>query len=275
MTTVQKVIKYLAIAFAVFLTVSIIGGILGAVGLFGGLFFAEDDFTEDMQTYSVSEDVKSLAIEIKVANVYIKEGETFSVESNLKNLKTDEKNGCLNIKDTTEIKGRIFGSNTYEDAVLTIYVPDGTVFEKVDLITGAGRLTVDELSAAKLDFKLGAGEVIIEELNAESTAKIEGGAGKITISGGAINNLDFEMGVGQFDLTSALTGNCELNSGVGETNINLIGDRNDYKLELEKGLGNISVDGKDVSDYGSSGHGNNKIEIHGGIGSINVEFIDR
>ena len=275
MTPVQKVIKYLAIALAVFFTVSIIGGILGAVGLFGELFFAEDEFTEDMQTYSVSENVKSLDIEIKAASVYIKKGETFSVESNLKDLKTDEKNGCLNIKDTTEIKGRLFGSNTYEDAILTIYVPDGTVFEKVELITGAGRLTVDELSAAKLDFKLGAGEVSIEELNAESSAKIEGGAGKITVSGGAINDLDLEMGVGQFDLTSVLTGNCQLNSGVGETNIRLIGDRNDYKLELEKGLGNISVDGKDVSDYGSNGNGNNKVEIHGGIGSINVEFIDR
>jgi len=38
MTTLQKVIKYLAIAFAIFLTVTIIGGILSVVGLFGGLF---------------------------------------------------------------------------------------------------------------------------------------------------------------------------------------------------------------------------------------------
>lgn len=36
MTTLQKVIKYLAIALAIFLTVTIIGGILSAVGLFGG-----------------------------------------------------------------------------------------------------------------------------------------------------------------------------------------------------------------------------------------------
>ena len=35
MTTFQKVIKYLAMAFAIFLTVSIIGGILSMFGLFG------------------------------------------------------------------------------------------------------------------------------------------------------------------------------------------------------------------------------------------------
>ena len=46
MTTFQKVIRYLAMALAIFLTVSIIGGILGAVGLFGGLF---DDDIGDKQ----------------------------------------------------------------------------------------------------------------------------------------------------------------------------------------------------------------------------------
>ncbi|MBQ9839934.1 MAG: hypothetical protein IJO56_10670, partial [Oscillospiraceae bacterium] len=52
----------------------------------------------------------------------------------------------------------------------------------------------------------------------------------------------------------------------------LLGSKEDYKLELEKGLGNISIDGVNVSDYGSSGNGTNKVEINGGVGSINVEF---
>ena len=62
--------------------------------------------------------------------------------------------------------------------------------------------------------------------------------------------------------------------GVGESNITLLGSKEDYKLELEKGLGNISVDGVNVSDYGSSGNGTNKVEINGGVGSINVRFED-
>ena len=60
--------------------------------------------------------------------------------------------------------------------------------------------------------------------------------------------------------------------GVGESNITLIGRKEDYKLDLEKGLGNISIDGVNVSDYGSSGNGTNKVEINGGIGAINVAF---
>lgn len=270
MTTTQKVIKYLAIAFAIFLTVTIIGGILSAVGLIGGIFTGED-ITGDMQTYSVNADIQNLDIVINAADIHIKEGDAFSVESNLKDLKVNEKNGSLTIKDTTEMKVHLFGS-TNSDAVLTIYVPVGTIFDHVNLTTGAGRLTVDHLSAETLDFELGAGEVTIGSLVATSSADIEGGAGKITISGGKIRNLDLEMGVGQFNLTSALVGNCQLDAGVGETNITLLGEKDDYELELEKGLGSISVDGKKVSNNSNTGNGSNKVEIHGGVGAINVDF---
>ena len=78
MTTLQKVIKYLALAFAIFLAVSIIGGILSAVGLFGGLFSA-DAVLEETKTYSVAAGVQNLKIEINAADLYIKEGSAFSV----------------------------------------------------------------------------------------------------------------------------------------------------------------------------------------------------
>ena len=62
MTTLQKVIRYLAIAFAIFLAVSIIGGVLGAVGLFGG-FFEDNAVLEDAKTYAVSDDITQLDVE--------------------------------------------------------------------------------------------------------------------------------------------------------------------------------------------------------------------
>ena len=36
--------------------------------------------------------------------------------------------------------------------------------------------------------------------------------------------------------------------------------------------GEVLIDGKDVSDFGSSGNGTNKVDISGGIGAINVRF---
>ena len=274
MTTAQKVIKYLAIAFAIFLTVSIIGGILSAVGFLGGLFSDDDaawnDVIGETKTYTFTSEISDLNIQINAADFYIKEGNSFSVESNLKNLEVDEKNGCLTLKDLTKIK--LNGSNAYENAVLTIWVPVGTVFDNVNIKTGAGRFTVDSLSAATIGFELGAGDVTISKLIAEKSANIEGGAGRITISDGAIKNLDLEMGLGQLNLTSALTGDCNLDSGIGEMNVTLLGSKDDYELDIEKGIGNITVDGKNVTDFGSSGNGANEVDIHGGVGAINVRF---
>ena len=80
------------------------------------------------------------------------------------------------------------------------------------------------------------------------------------------------MGLGQLNLTSALTGDCNLDSGVGEMNVTLLGSKDDYELDIEKGIGNITVDGKNVTDFGSSGNGANEVDIHGGVGAINVCF---
>ena len=273
MTTLQKVIKYLALAFAIFLTVTIIGSILSAVGLLGNLFSDDADWGDvigETKTHTFTSKISDLNIQLNAADFYIKEGNSFSVESNLKNLEIHEKNGRLTLKDLTKIK--LNGSNTYENAVLTIYVPVGTMFDNVNIKTGAGRFTVDSLSAATIGFELGAGDVTISKLIAEKSADIEGGAGRITISNGAIKDLALKMGMGQLNLTAALTGDSELELGVGESNITLLGSKDDYELDIEKGIGNITVDGKNVTDYGGSGRGANEVEIHGGIGAINVEF---
>ena len=268
MTTFQKTVKYAAMAFAIFLAVSIIGGVLSMFGLFGG-FFGGDAVTDDVKTYTISSDITTLEVKINAADFQIKQGEAFGVESNLKHLTVEDEDGVLTIKETKK-----FGS-TYTGAILTLYIPVDTVFEKANIVTGAGRFTVDCLSADNMNLELGAGEVTINSLVATKSADIEGGAGKITVADGTLHNLDLEMGVGQLNLASVLIGDCQLDSGVGEMNVTLLGNKEDYKLKLEKGIGSISVDGQGVSNNGSIGNGTNEVEINGGIGAINVKFKDK
>lgn len=265
MNTFQITVKYIAIGFAILLTVGIISGILSMFGLFSE-FFSGDTVTEDIKTYTVSSDINELNVKINAADFQIKQGDIFLVESNLKHLTVDDKNGILTIKETKKI------NSTYSGAVLTLYIPKDTLFEKANLTTGAGRLTVDKLSANIVNLELGAGEVTINTLVAASGIDIDGGAGKITLSEGALHNLDLDMGVGQLNLTTALTGECELDLGVGESNITVIGNMEDYKLGIEKGIGNITVNGRDVSNLKNQGNGNNSIDISGGVGAINLEF---
>lgn len=267
MTTFQKIVKYLAMAFAIFLVVSIVGGILGAVGVISGIS-QTDGTNEDVTVYSVSSNITCLDVSIHAADLTVKEAEGFSVESNLKNLSVEEKNGTLLIKE----KKRGFSLNDTA-AVLTLYIPKGILFEKARVETGAGRLTADVLSANELVLELGAGEVKISELNAKRSAEMEGGAGKITINGGNLNDLEFEMGVGQLNLTSSILGNSKLELGVGEANLTLIGTKEDYRLDLEKGIGSITVDGESITGENAIvGSGANRLDVDGGVGSVHISF---
>ncbi len=123
-----------------------------------------------------------------------------------------------------------------------------------------------------MNLELGAGKVAIGTLIAASGVTIDGGAGKITISDGELHNLNLDMGIGQLNLTSALAGDCSFDLGVGESNITVIGDRENYKLSIEKGIGSIKVDGAGVSDLKEQGSNENSIDVSGGIGAVNLKF---
>lgn len=268
MTKTQKIVKYCAIGLAILLALSILGSILGAIGFFGGLLTGEE-IVGETKTYSVSSEIRALSMDLKAANLTIQTGDAFLLESNLKNLKVEESNGKLSLIDQTK-NGISFG-NDLRNAVLTLTIPEGTTFESVRLSAGAGKVTIDTLSADLLSFSLGAGDVSVKSLNAAKSAEIDGGAGRITIAQGALHNLDLDMGMGQLNLTSLLTGNNEINAGVGEMNLTVLGNRNDYKLDLEKGIGEFSLDGKSISELEDK-NGLHSLSIEGGVGAAHLNF---
>lgn len=229
----------------------------------------QDVVLDEIKTYVITSEIHSLDVQISAADFKIVSADEFFVESNLKFLSVSEKDGVLKIVDEAK------SNSNYSNATLTLYVPNGIVFNDVDIETGAAKMTVDTLSASSMELKLGAGDVRFESLNASSEVDIKGGAGQITIVNGTLNDLSLEMGMGELNLTAAVLGESDLKFGIGESNLTLIGSKDDYKVDIEKGLGNITVDGKTVTDFGSSGNGQNHIEIEGGVGTINLKFQEK
>jgi DUF4097 and DUF4098 domain-containing protein YvlB len=158
------------------------------------------------------------------------------------------------------------------NATLTLTVPEGKTFSEVELEIGAARLTADKLSAEALELRLGAGDVSIGYLEVSRQADIEGGTGKITVSDGSITDLTVEMGVGKLDFTAAVLGEGDFELGVGESSLTLKGSKDDYKIDVRKGIGTVTVDGVTVTDFGTSGDGVNYINIDGGVGAVNISF---
>ncbi|MBQ9086136.1 MAG: DUF4097 family beta strand repeat protein [Clostridia bacterium] len=266
MTDFQKVIKYCAMAFAIFLIVSIVGGIVGSISSLSRLFDGESPVGE-LQTYPVNEDVRELVIDIRGAELKIREGDRFSVESNLKKLSVESSGGCLSV-----IEKNRWGTSSYENALLVVTLPRDAELKEAELSTGAGKVTVEGLTAETLSMELGAGRVTMKNVAVTGEADIDGGAGQLEIEGGSLANLDLDMGVGELVLRSRLTGTCDLDMGVGQTTLTLIGTKEEYRVRLNKGLGNATFDGESMSDGSVYGSGAHSLNIDGGVGAIDLRF---
>lgn len=269
MTPVQRTIKYCAIAFAVFLSISIIGGIIGALASVS-MIFGSKSAAGETKNYTISKNITDLNIDISATELEIKSGESFFVESNHKNLTVKEKDGCLKISEKKPFWG--FSTNSIK---LIVTIPRDMVFNTANVETGAGRVYVETLNAKNLNLSLGAGKADFENLYAENYSKIDGGAGKLTVKNGSLANLKLDMGVGKLNLCSALLGDCEFDMGVGGTDVTLLGAKEDYQIKLSKGIGKATVDGIELGDGAVYDDGINKIEIDGGVGAINVNFQDK
>lgn len=253
---------------AVFIVLTMLACVLGGCDLQEAVskVYVNDAVMDTVQTHDVSPDIRSMNIKINAAELTIRQADRFFVQTNLRYVKVTENAGVLHIREEMD------HASGYNNAMLTIYLPQGMEFENLTVETAAAKLTADRLCAGKLKLALGAGDTKIGYLSASAVADIDGGAGKLTISDGSLRNLELEMDVGKLELRSALQGNCELTLNVSGSDITLLGSREDYTLELEKGLGKITVDGKEVTDFGISGSGQNHVEIEGGVGIVKLKF---
>lgn len=269
MNQIQKVIKYLAIAFALFLTFSIISGIMYGVMSIGNLFDDGQVVTEQLKSLEISEDTLVLDIDVTSSNITIKVGDTFKVETNNKNITSKQDNNKLYIK---EKKHNWFSSS--KNTELVVSIPSDFIFDEVAIESGTGKVSIETLSTKKLDLDLGAGKVEIDTLTVLEEAKIDGGAGEMIITSSDIHNLDLDMGVGRLSLTCKLTGTNKIDSGVGEVNLSFLGTLEDYQIKLDKGLGTATLNGKNMNDNTNYGTGKNTLTIDGGVGSIQVKLIE-
>lgn len=268
MTQMQRVIKYIAMAFAIILIVAIFSGIFTALAGLSYVFDKDSSkaiVTEDIKVFSVTQDISKMEIDVNAAELVINKGDSLTVRSNCENLTVDETNGRLKIKE----KSKWFSVD--DNIVIYVTIPD-TCFKEVKMTAGAGKVAINSLCADKIDFEFGAGEVDIDYLTVNAEADIEGGAGALTINNGVVRDLDLDMGVGELIFASQVIDEGEFNLGVGNATITLFGDGDDYKVHVNKGVGEAIVNGEKVSDNSTIGKGDNRIEIDGGVGEINVSF---
>lgn len=267
MINFQKIIKYFAIAFAMFLIVSIISGIIYGLSNVSYFIGNKSDVMENMKITTLESNVASLRLDVNSSSLIIKSNNdnNLKIETNNKNIEIKEDNNTLILRD----KKKMFFNKT--EAKIIVYLPE-IIYDSVAIELGAGKLDIENLTAKDISIELGAGKTTINQIVALNSLTINSGAGKLDILNGSINNLDLDMGTGSVYINSAITGNSRVDCGIGSINMNLLGDNSNYELKINKGIGTITVDNNKISDNTVIGSGNSKIDIDGGIGEINIKY---
>ncbi len=254
-------LKIIGILLSSFIIISLLNGVIYF------LTYLNTNEAEDIgEVYNETyENINSININLTRGNITILSGDENKITySNVsKKFKVTNKNNKLEIFDSGKyyIPSKIYPK-------ITIYVTDEKKIDEINLVNEYGSTVINSINTISLFAENGYGKLIISNTTSE-LSKMNLGAGDLEIKSSYLNDLDLESGVGKNDISAIITGNSKIEVGVGELNLNLLGEKESYSLDLENGIGKMTIDNQSLTNYGT---GNNKIKIIGGIGNTKITF---
>lgn len=279
MNTAQKIIKGFAIGLAIFIMVSIAGVVLSAVGTLGliadGFNGGGTEFRvvsgREVVSEQEAQEVKRLDVSVKATRVWVKLADAgVSYQTNNEYIDVWEEDGTMHVVERSH---GVFGFGGTGE--LTIYLSDTVELDEIKFEVGAGTLTAENLTAKRIELELGAGKTEIGNLYASEKLELDGGAGLLQVKNGKAQNAEIEIGAGKADLKLELVGKSQVDSGVGKLDLVLIGSETDYRLEIDKGIGSVSYNGRNLADGAREGSGANSVEIESGVGAVEIKTTER
>ena len=162
--------------------------------------------------------------------------------------------------------------NTNWDGSITIYLPKNCKLKDLEIFGGTGSIHISDLTCDNLDLDLGTGTLTIDHLECNKL-DLDSCAGNVTLSDILSYDSDIDCGTGLVSISGKLLGDTDISCGIGRLDIELEDSEDAYNIEIEKGLGQLTVNGNTVDEYHAAPSGaSNHLEIEGGIGEINIDF---
>lgn len=233
MTEMQKIIKYCALALAIFLifiivtTIANVGyNILEKTDLINN---SNSKLLKNNIVISNNEsEIREIDIDIKSSNIILKTAKNFKVETNNKDIKYSYEDGKVLIKQNNVNKWYF---NKNNNSKLIFYIPSEISLEKVNLNNNVGDV--------KIDFE-------------------------------KISNLNIDLDVGDIFVKSMLSGKNTIKSNIGDINLELSLKQEDYKFEFDKDIGEVKLNNNKIKRDKITGNSNNNLKIKTNIGDIKI-----
>ena len=277
MTGFQKFIKYAAIAFGIYLSITIVLVLLGVARGFVGASKNDEfkDIVRDREEYHTEditrnyENIKSLEVNVEETELIIRNGDTFKIEgTNIPDRMEIEQDGNkLKVSDE-----EVSSSFSDENMVVTIYIPEDVKLDNIDLEINYVSADIQKLNTANLELDIYNNYCEIDEIIADNM-EFKNEEGNIDIYDAEIGRLLFDSESGVEDVSLDITVNAEFNLEYSYTDMNLIGKEEDYQISTRNKSGNIYIDDETITSNAETwGSGNTKINLDNVNADIFITF---
>ncbi len=217
-----------------------------------GFMNAKSESTAGCIVYQLQYQPVELDIELKYDELELKEGDSFSVKvynDKGNNVTVKESRDTLKIRSTKRTQSR----------KVCVSYPKDVKLSELDIEMGAGSVYINrEIQTDKLNVEMGAGEFAG---NASVTAK----------------EADLQIGTGSMTFTDLSAEKTNGECGLGELDLTMTGNEEDYNYDLQCGIGNMDVGSDSYSGLGREDHVSNtgadrKMDLQCGMGNVTVSF---
>ena len=216
---------------------------------------AYDIFQGDVEKYEITKDVidlKIMAGGCRLRMVPSGDDSFYAEAEDIDKFQCYAEDDCLYVKTSKNIKTW----NVSDSGVIVLHVPEGFVFENVDMKLGAGQLIVENVNANSVEMEVGAGQIEVNTLQADN-CDIEVGLGEVTVTDARVNNVDAEVGMGKIEML-------------------LAGSEEDYDYKVSVAAGSVTIGSTEYSGVGQKKTLNNNadrmVNLDCAMGEIRVGF---
>lgn len=235
-----------------------------------------DIFTGDVEKYSLGNNAKKLDVEAGGCAFYFKtsDDENFYAEA-----KETGKFQCFIKNDTLYVKTTrtVSDWDNYDECEITLYIPEGCVFEHADIELGAGLLDMGYILTNEMELEVGAGQMKADYLQAD-TCDIEVGMGEIIVNDMQVTKVNAEVGMGHLQLDGTIQGDVSAECSMGAIDLNLSGSEQDFNYTVEAAMGNVTIAGESFSgltqDQMIKNNADKNMNVECAMGNIQVAFED-
>lgn len=158
---------------------------------------------------------------------------------------------------------------------ITLYVPEETDLQKINVELGAGKIEVFGLNGKELDISMGAGNIEWDSLMADSL-KLEMGAGKLTTKNAVLGDVKVSLGAGDCRMQGEFQGDVGVNCAAGKIVLTHVGTEAEFNYDISCTAGSIKIDGEKISGVAETQNIDNNasktMKISVTAGDVEVEF---